>query len=79
MGQPVLHWHMNETHARYCPGCGCRVKEVTFIYCNFDEEHIALRVFVDHEKKCRDEEERGVCGFTVLVNIHDLSAVACVY
>ena len=70
---------MNETHAHYCPGCGNRVKEVTFIYCDFDEYHIALRVFVDHEENCPPEEELGVCAFTVLVDIYDLSVVASVY
>ena len=77
-GQPVRNWHMDEKHARYCPGCGCRVTEVTFIYYNFDEEHLAVRVFIDHEKKCR-REERGVCAFTVLVNINDWSVVARVH
>ena len=74
-GQPVCNWRMDG----YCPGCGCRVTEVTCISCNFDEEHLALRVFIDHETKCRDEEESGVCAFTVLVNINDWSVVARVH
>ena len=53
--------------------------EVTTISYTFDEEHLAVRVFIDHEKKCRDEEERGVCAFTVLVNINDWSVVARVH
>ena len=54
--------------------------EVTTIWTAhaLDEEHLAVRVFIDHEKKCR-RAERGVCAFTVLVNIHDLSVVASVY
>ena len=75
-GQPVHNWHMDGRHT--CPGCGCRMIEVTTISYTFDEEHLAVRVFIDHEKKCR-REERGVCAFTVLVNINDWSVVARVH
>ena len=34
--------------------------EVTTISYTFDEEHLAVRVFIDHEKKCR-RAECGVC------------------
>ena len=49
--------------------------EVTTISYTFDEEHIAVRVFIHHEE-CA---ERGVCASTVLVNINEQAVIARVH
>ena len=72
-GQSVQKWQVQGMHA--CPGCGCRMTDVTFISYTFDEEHIAVRVFIHHEE-CA---ERGVCASTVLVNINEQAVIARVH
>ena len=72
-GQRVQKWQVHGIHA--CPDCGCRMTDVTFISYTFDEEHIAVRVFIHHEE-CA---ERGACASTVLVNINDRAVIARVH